>query len=266
MADVNIRGADSRNTLVPGRVSVFFRREGLTTPADWQDLGHAMEPTWDQDKEELDHFSHRRGERVKDRTLITERTLRLSFRGDELNMENLRLAFGGSVAAADDNAILHESKVFANPGNGGTINLGATNIQNVVVRSEGLETPVLYASPGDYSVVLATGIITIAAGPGLLADANAVPRIHVYFEKSVTSQSFEIHDGQEIRGEAKLQILGKGGARLQVHAKRVVVKANGSINHGDGSAWQEYPLVLDVLADDDGKMPKLHLIKEAQTF
>lgn len=265
MADVNIRGADSRNTLVPGRVSVFFRREGLLGAADWQDLGHAMEPTVDQGSEQLDHFSQRRGERVKDRSLIVERNMQLTFRGDEINMDNLRLAFGGSLAPVNDNAIVHDSKVMVNPGNPGTIDIGATNLAAVVVRSEGLETPVVYATPADYTVVLATGIITIAVG-GALANAGTVPRVHVYWEKSVTSKSFEAHDGQEIRGEAKLQILGKGGARLQVHAKRVVVKVNGGINFGEGATWQEFPLLMEILADDDGKMPKLHVIDEGQTF
>lgn len=266
MADINIRGADPRNAIVPGRVSVFFRKEGLLTPADWMDLGHVLEPVVSQDVERMDHFSNRRGERVKDKSLITERSMRIGFRGDELNMDNLRLAFGGSVADGDDNAIVHESKVFVNPGNPGTIDLGAVNLANVVLRSEGLETPVVYVSPGDYTVVLATGIVTIVAGPGLLANAGTVPRVHAYWDKSVTSRSFEVHDGQEIKGEAKFQMLGKGGVRLQMHAKKVVLTVNGDINFGEGAAWQEFPLSMEVLADDDGKMPKLHVIKEAQTF
>jgi hypothetical protein len=266
MSNVNIRGADPRNTLVPGRVSIFFRKEGLLTPADWIDLGHVLEPNVSQEVERLDHFSNRRGERIKDRSLVTERSMRVSFRGDELNMENVRLAMGGSVAEADDNATVHDSKVVKNPGNPGTINIGATALAAVVVRSEGLELPVLYASPADYTVDLPTGVITISVGPGLLANAVTVPRVHIAWEKSVITQSFEMHDGQEIKGEAKFQLLGKGGERFQLHAKNVVVTVNGDINFGEGATWQEFPLTMEVLADEDGKMPKFHRLKEAQTF
>lgn len=264
MPNVNLRGADPRNYLVPGRVAVWFRREGLTAESDWQDLGHVLEPVITQDVERLDHFSNRRSERVKDRSIVTERQMRLSFRGDELNMDNVRLALGGSAAAVDGTTTVRDAKILKNPGNGLTIDLGVTNLAAVVVRSEGLETPVTYVSPTDYTVVLATGIITIAAGA--LANAGTVPRIHVHYSKSVNTQKFQVHDGEEIKGEAVFQVLGKGGERYQLAAKNVLVTVNGDINFGEGSSWQEFPLSMEILADEDGLMPTFHRLKEDQTF
>ena len=264
MPELDLRAPDPRNYFVPGRVSMMLRKKGGTLLADWIDVGHVQNVSIRYEQTQLDHFSNRRGERVKDRSLIVERQVRVSWEGHEWNFENLRLMFGSTKAPNNaDTVLARDMKIFKNPGNGGVINLGAANLAGVVVRSEGLETVVTYVAPTDYTVDLVAGTITIAAGA--LTSAGAVPRIHIAWEKSVTSESFEGHDGGEIEGEVQLSAL-KGGDRVIIKFPNAIIHADGDINLGEGADWARFNLLLEVMADENGEMLKVHRVKENQTF
>jgi hypothetical protein len=264
MADTqNVQTGDPRNPTIAGRVSVWHRIKGSTAAADWKEFGNIIDPNIAAELERLAHFSTRRGTRSKDRELVTSRSARLTFKIDEINLQNLQFAFGSKANPATDTVDISEGKIFPNPGNGLTINLGEVDIKNVIVRSVSLDGAVTtYVSPADYSVVLATGIITIAGGA--LANAGTVPEVHVYFEKNVDSKSFEGLDGSEIEGELKFQCLPPEGTQWVAVCKNVSVRQTDSIGIGDGASWQEMEITIEILEDVNGKMVTIHVIKTGE--
>jgi hypothetical protein len=263
MVDQNVMSGDPRNPGIAGRVSTWFRQKGLSAAADWSEFGNIIDPNIAVELERLAHMSTRRGTRSKDREIVTSRSARLTFKIDELNLKNLQFAFGSKATPTTDTVDVSEGKIFANPGNGGTINLGEVDIKNVVVRSvshEGVQTT--YVLTTDYTVVLATGILTITAGA--LAVAGTVPEIHIYFEKNVDSKSFEGLDGTEIEGELKFQCLPPDGVQWVAVCKNVSVRQTDSIGIGDGASWQEMEITIEILEDTNGKLVTIHVLNDGE--
>ena len=266
MADENVRASDPRNLLVVERASLWLRASGSTDVADWREVGSVVDVEMDPQDSRLAHFSNRRGARVKDREIITERGLGINFRLEEINLHNLQYTFGDGEDAEASTKDLKESFIKTNPGETLTIDLGMTDIKNVIVRSVGLDgAEVTYVAGGgnDYTEDLATGILTILAG-GDLANEITVPEVHIFFEKSVTVQTFQLFPGQEIEVEAQFQILGNGGAKQIYTFGEAVLKVNGSLQFGNGDAFQAVPMRLEVLGDAEGSLGEGAIVDEGE--
>ena len=266
MADENVRASDPRNLLVVERASLWLRTKGSTDVADWREVGSIVDVEFDPSDTRIPHLTNRRGARVKDRELITERSLGMNFKLEEINLHNLQYAFGDGEDAEASSEDLKESFIKANPGETLTIDLGATDIKNVILRSVGLDgAEVTYVEGGgnDYTVDLGTGIITILAG-GDLADEDIVEEIHIFFEKAVTAQKFQLFPGQEIEVQAQFQILGNGGAKQIYRFAEAVLKVNGSLQFGNGDAFQAVPMRLEVLGDAEGSLGGGAIIDEGE--
>jgi hypothetical protein len=260
----NIKAADPRNYQTPGKVSLWFRKKGSTAYSDWKEFGNVISPAIASELARLDHWSQRRGLRAKDRSIITERTAQLNFTLDEINLDNLQFMFGSSATPAAGSFLKNNSKVLSNPGGGGTIDLGETNIveASVVVRDPRIESPTIYTVSTDYTVTAAAGTLGIEAG-GALNDAGAVPEVHVFWQKSVTTQKFNIFTGAEIEGEAKFQVFTPGGIQYAVVMSNIILRNNGDITLGDGTTWQEVPLQLDILVDANDVLGECHIVDAA---
>jgi hypothetical protein len=248
----NARAHNPENYQVAQGLQLFGRKKGSTSAADWISMGSMLGVSFNPEDERLEHFSNYRGARRKDREIVTQRKLSIDFTLEEFNLHNLKLAFGrGFEAAAVGTKDVKFDKTVKNPGGGQTIALGQTNIKNVIVRSVSLKDPVTYVEGvgNDYTVNLATGVITILAG-GDLELPGTVPQVHIFFEKEVDVEKFELFPDQTIEAELQFQILGKGSAP-QVYGpfENAVLKNNGSISIGDGSAWDSIPMRAEILVD-----------------
>ena len=144
MVETNVRGADPRNYLVAQRASLWFRPVGSNDPADWIDLGSVREVEKAPDNQRLEHFSNRRGERAKDKEIISQRSLTINFLLEEFNIHNLQLAFGDKEDPTVGVVDVKENKIAVHPGTFEAIALGMTAIKNVIVRGMSLETQVTY--------------------------------------------------------------------------------------------------------------------------
>ncbi len=271
MVDRNLRSSDQRNVQVPGSVCLFFRKKGGVT-ADWKSLGNIVSSEFDAVIEKLDHFSVRRGLRAKDKTVITERNASMNFVFDEINRHNLEFAFGSpidSVAAAAELRTKHEGifngTTLAAPQ---TIDIGVTDgdILSLIVRDPNIEgAPVTYVTPADYTFDVPTGVLTTVA-VGALDPIPLDGDLHIFIEKVVGTEKHEIHEGTEIEGEAQFQVLTPGGAQFAAVFPNVVMRNNGAIAIGDGTAWMEVPMTLEILVDVLGKLGTIHVINEADAF
>lgn len=79
-----------------GKGKVFFRKEGQT---EFRHMGNVAEFEITPDLEELDHFSSMEGVRVKDLTVIIQKSGTLRMLLEEWTPENLQLALLGEIGA-----------------------------------------------------------------------------------------------------------------------------------------------------------------------
>lgn len=263
MADENVRASDPRNLLVVERASLWLRSKGSTDPADWREAGCIMDVEFDPQSTTLAHKSNRRGGLVKDREIITERSLGMNFKLEEINLHNLQYAFGDAEDPTVGAKDMKESFIKVNPGNGGVIDLGHTDIKNVIVRSPGLDgAEVTYTEGADYTEDLGSGMLTI--GAGALADEETVEEVHIFFEKELEGQTFRLFPGQEIEVEAQFQILGEGGAKQMYVVPNGLLKVNGSLQFGNGDAYQAVPMRLEALAGATGQLGEGMIVNEGE--
>jgi len=272
MADqlANVVSGNSRNYQLPGRVSLFFRKAGSALEKDWVEFGNIIAPSIAPLIERLDHFSMRRGVRAKDRSLISQRGGTLNFSIDEINLTNLQFAFGSDATPTDKVIAVNDGKLKDNPGGGKTIDLKAVDLVpgSLVVKSAHLELVdvVIFVENVDYTINFATGIITILAGGALNINDVLIPggvdEVHTFFRKDAEAQQFEIFSGAEIEGQARFQILTKGGLQVVFDLLNVSVRNNGDFTIGDGTTWQEIPISLEILEDEDGELGRINIIKQ----
>jgi hypothetical protein len=261
-AESNVLAADPRNYQLPGKVSLWFRAKGKTEESDWKEFGNLVNPAIAGVFDSLDHWSQRRGQSAKDRTETTARGATLNFSIDEINRDNLLASFGQKNDPEASTIEMRDGKNVTNPGAGETIDLGVTNItaDSVVVKATAPDcTDVVYEVDTDYEVDEATGIITIL-GYGALADPDDVPEIHVQWSVLANSCKFEGFPGDSLDGEAQFQVLTTGGTKYAIKFGNVVIKNNGDITLGDGTAWQEVPLQLEALVDENDVLFEVHIV------
>ena len=257
----NVRAANPDNYQVSERISLWVRPRGSTSPADWRELGNIADHSIEGIKSYLDHFSHRRGARAKDKSIITERGGTLAVTVDEVNRDNLMYAFGATGTPVADTVDLLESKTLKNEGVGNAITLGETDlvVGSVIVRGLDLEEEVTYVVDTDYTVDEVAGTITPKAG-GALADTVDVPRVHIFWRKNVESQSFELFPETEVEIEVQFQCLPEGGLKWVSKALKAILKNAGAISFGDGSEYVKIPLQIEFLIDDNGDVGRAHII------
>ena len=263
----NVHASDPRNYVVPGRVCLFVRPKGSILNSDWRDLGNILDPSISSVIERLEHFSMRRGQRIKDRTEISQRTAQLNVVLDEINRDNLKFMFGAKTHSTGD-VVVPFSKIFKNPGGpAGVIQLSPIALEAIgteVVRATLQEDPdtIFVGGATDYVYDPVLGTITIEAA-GALMDPVAVPEVHIFFQKLVDSQKFEIFDGTEIEVEAQFHALSKVGIQYALEVPNAVIHSNGDFTVGDGTVYQSMPLQLDLLDDGTGKLATMHVFDKA---
>lgn len=345
----NKRTSNPENLSTAERVQLWTRKKDSVSAADWKSLGIAKDISINAEATALEHFSNYRGARAKDREVTTERKLSIDFTLEEINIDNLKLAFGFGIenATTPTTKDIPFEKTVSNPGAGVQVELGQTGVKNLVVRSTSLEDDVTYvkatmdvdttedtadgsfnnttnpltvadavtdyaaitfavgqflkigneilrvsavdgndvtfergalgttpavhvdavdiykASAGDYIENLTTGYMAPILD-GDLDDVD-VTEFHIFFEKSVNVEAFEVFPAETIEVELKLVILGEGGTP-QVYGpyERATLKNNGAIPVGDGSDWEGIPMTASVTVDSTGSFGDGAVINEGE--
>ncbi|MCJ2530689.1 MAG: hypothetical protein LN413_00005 [Candidatus Thermoplasmatota archaeon] len=269
MGEGNIRSPSKENYSVIGGVRLFFLPDGKTLETDWLDIGDVHDVAMARSQEALDHFTLRKGERVKDLSIITQREGQLNFQLHEPNLDNLMIAFGKTGAPTQTSIDVRDAFVEVNPGSGSSIDLGVLDVVpgSVIVRTitrEVLDEIVFVEGFGqDFKENPAAGTIDILAG-GQLADPTAAPefaKVHVLFRKNVEVQQFKLMSGDEINGKAAFVVVPKRGPKLVYDLFNVQIQPNGDTDFGDGSDWWGIPLTMMILADKVGEYGTINMIK-----
>jgi hypothetical protein len=258
----NHRAHSRENYSFAKGVSAWWKPDGSS---EWRHLGALTGIGITPREERFSHFTNVLGGRAKDLDIVVQRELAISFTLEELNRDNLQLAFGSKAAAQVGTRDVSFARVHKNPGGALTIKLGQTDIKNVVIRGpllEGAEVTYVAGAGNDYTVDLATGIVTILAG-GDLEDEEVVPKIHIAYEKEVSVQEFKIWTGEALEGDFKLQRIGKSGAPwvLQVRGS---LRNNGDVPLGDGSALDSIPMSLEAFVDEGDDLGDFALVNAGE--
>lgn len=82
-----------------GKGIVSFKKTGA---GSFVDLGNVTEMEISFEIEKLDHFSSRAGVKSKDKSVIVSKSATIRLVMDELTLENMALAMGGTVVTASD--------------------------------------------------------------------------------------------------------------------------------------------------------------------
>src|SRR5688572_76718 len=88
---------DTANYLI-GKGIVSFQPDGTT---GYIDLGNAPVFEFESSVTKLDHFSSREGTRLKDLSVITERSATLNITLDEFSVENMAIALGADTSGSE---------------------------------------------------------------------------------------------------------------------------------------------------------------------
>ncbi len=277
MADVlenNLRPADKRNYQTSKRASLWFRKEGLLTEADWEEFGYIVDPSETLTQQLLEHYANRRGQRAIDRTEIAEQKLELKFSIEEMTTENLRKAFGGTGDdKADGTVKIREGRVVKNAGAGLLINLKmeGINAADVVVRDPGQEgTPAVYDAEA-----IATDTTDDTAGGTLNNTTDPITILAATYPNTPTAVGSLIKIEDEIlrvtaTGASLTLARAQLGTDAAAHANGVsIFKTNGGDYVVDEVNGKVY-ITVDGDLDDASAIPELHVqwtkTVETETF
>lgn len=195
----------------------------------------------------LEHFTFSDGARQRDKTLITESSLGLSFNIDEFSADNLNiLMFGNGKAASNQSASSAVDEVATAPVIlGRSIFTSKTNISNLFVDDQ-----VLKASPfvegTDYEIVNATtGEIKIIDGGGITTGMS----LYLTYDYAARNRS-KVVPGKDftITGSARIEIEVSNGNALTWKINNAELKIEGDTAINPDS-WSEANIILNVLVD-----------------
>ncbi len=233
------------NYTVPGGVKLFFD-DGTGE----RDLGNITDLDIETGTEELEHFSNRSGNRLKDKIIVLEEKLNLKFKFDEPVIENLRYYFRGG----DLENVSVGTGTVANK----LITLAGTAL--VSVSYYGISNVVLKDSQGNTMTQNVDYIVdTGQAG----ADGRQVARIGRLAsggieDGEVCTVSFTYATWEQVRFPIAGASFVEGSARLEVHpdagrglrfdvvVPKCLLKPNGAIGLDD-KTWLTVPMTLEAL-------------------
>ncbi|MGE4572521.1 MAG: hypothetical protein AB7E09_07245 [Candidatus Izemoplasmatales bacterium] len=228
-----------------GRGKIYFDRFDATgARTGLLDLGNAPAFSINIETEKLDHYSSRSGLRVKDKSVILETNITVNFTLDEINVENLKLAFLGDTqgytqtsgsASSESVTAIHDRYV----------ELEHRRVSNVVVKDSGEVTT--YVEGTDYLVDASAGMI-LALSSGSITDGEGLS----------VSYDYASIDGQEIQAVTNptvngfLKFVGEPAAGLAYEGRfwSVDLTANGEVGFITESDWAQINYTAEIAKDE----------------
>lgn len=217
-------------------------------------LGNSPEVSLSTESETLDHFNSDRGIRVKDKSVLLEKTDSGSFTLDEMDKENIALWFIGETTVVAQSAVASTvQNVAANRVKPGTyLQLGEslanpTGARNVTVASV-TSDPVgtTYVPLTDYTVDEELGRVYIVPGGGITGTA---PLIITYATAASTREQITVSEGTTIEGALRFISYNPSGPRRDYYWPYVQLRADGDFAL-KGDEWQALSFAFDILKLD----------------
>lgn len=208
------------------------------------DLGNAPAFNVSISTEKLDHYSSRSGLRVKDKSILLEVGVTVTFTLDEINVENLKLAFLGSKAAyTQTSGSVVDTPITAISDR--YVDLPHRKISNVVVTDAAGTTT--YVNGTDYVLDTSAGLI-MALSSGSIADGANI----------LIDYSYDAIDSEEIKAVTNpntsgyLKFVGDPAAGITYEAEfwYVNLSVNGDIGFITESDWAQIEFTADIVKQE----------------
>lgn len=217
-------------------------------------LGNTPELNLTTEVENLEHFNSDRGIRVKDKSIVLEKSDSGTFIADEISDENIALWFLGETSIVAQSAtasiVLNLAGARVKPGT--YIQLGEsqanpTGHRNVTVASV-TSDPVgtTYVVGTDYTVDAELGRLYIVPGGAIEA---ADPLIVTYATAASTRSQTVVGDGTTIEGALRFVSYNPTGPRRDYYWPFVQLRADGDLAL-KGDEWQQLSFAFDILKRD----------------
>lgn len=225
-----------------------------------RDLGNSPEVSMSVAPEKLEHFSSRGGLKVKDKTVVSEMAMSISFSLDEPNTENLALMFMADQESVSQAAATAAEVDIANPNKGRYYNLNHKAIEAESVEVVDNETsPVTYTEGSDYTIDYDNGRIFI---PYDSTITNAVTLTITYDAAAKEYVKLKALNQTEIEGRLRFMSDNPVGDNYDMQAWRVSLTPSGDLGL-IGEDWMTLSFEAEVLKDETGHpdSPYMDIVK-----
>lgn len=208
------------------------------------DLGNAPSFSVSITTDKLDHYSSRSGLRVKDKSVLIEVTVSVSFTLDELNVENLRLAFLGNTVdfnqvagSAVDESV---TAIFDR-----YVDLLYRKVSNVVVTDSTSTTT--YVEGVDYIVDYTAGMI-LALSDGAITDGESLLVSYDYAE--ITSKEIKGITNPTTQGYLRFVGDPAAGSAYEAEFWKVDLTADGDVGFITETDWAQINYTAEITKDE----------------
>lgn len=237
-------GADNL-TIPRGRMYFSPFTAGTTTLASKGRvyMGNTPGASLTGDSQKLDHYGADAAVRQKDKSVTTQVDYKGSITTDNISKENLALFFFGTASVLSEAGATGQTEVLGAVaadasvlvGVGATRPQGARNLANVVVK-DGVTVKTLGTH---YEVDAANGMVH-----ALVAFAA----MEVDYDITAHTRDLVVTSGTKVAGELILVLDNSEGDNGTYYMPYVTMSPSGDLAlKGDGTAWQELKLELEVL-------------------
>jgi hypothetical protein len=248
----------SRNIAIAHGVKLFFKDETKTTPV-FHDLGDLSDLTVTPVVEFVEHFSNHDGRNSLAKRIVQSRSLTIEATLNEINEENLKIAFFGGTKDPSGTINYQFSEVLSE-GAADTFTLTHTPVaDSVLAYKEKDETAVTNSGDsggsGGADFTYTSNTLT-AVGSGAL---DGETKIRVEYTVAMTSATkTELFGETEIHGAIQLHVLNNQGGVAQIFSiEDALITPSGSLNYPvDGI--QSIPITIRSLAKN-GKIGDVYL-------
>lgn len=220
----------------------------------YQDFGNVVNHNFEQTVDELDHFSSRSGNRVKDRNVVRELSEALIMTFDELSIDNLRTFFRGAAMTAVAESLgggavvdeVHKVRIGEYTVLGKGYNASAIVVKDVTGA-------ITYATPDDYTVEDHIGgfkrIVWAAGVAGDNLVDGQIVRINYTYDIRA-HRKFSPGVSTEILGTAVIFGVSRTGNEFIRPISRCSIQPEGQFALSDED-WSEFQLRLDILDNSE---------------
>jgi hypothetical protein len=260
----------SRNMQIPHGVRIMFKRTGAGT--NWIDMGDVSDLSVTPLAEFLEHFSNQDGRNALAKRILTNRGVSIEATLNEINAENLKLAFlGGNTSnTASTVKVTTSEVVMATSASGTPIWLLSDAPAGSDATSRAASVLRVASEDGDteytgYVVGGASAPFYISNDPGHASDdldpLTVGTKLHITYETelSTTGTTFTILDDTSVEGRLQFQIRNMEGGLAQIlELDSVTIAPSGAITV-PVDAVQQLPLTITAQIVN-GEFGRMHLV------
>jgi hypothetical protein len=222
---------------------------GTQNETGFDDLGNVPEFNLTREVEMLEHFSSREGVRSKDQSVLTQNMMTGNFTADEIRRQNLAYFLGATSTVQTVSSATGATTAIPNATPGRQYQLGASlsnpmglrDLSNVVVTNT--TTSVVIAAENNYTVDLASGIITILEGSAVITGSVGIT---VTFNHAAFTRQLVVTADMEIEGALRFVSKAPVGMRVDWYLPWVKLTPNGDMQVISDD-WATIPFNIEVL-------------------